>query len=267
MAVDVGDGSTATSRYRPGVVADGLACMPVTTAAPDGKESPWRLPSRSGRRFEPTAERVLHPALGTLAASLPGARGSLLTFDEFPGPVGMPDLVAVTRADAALYTRIEAGIAPVTSAADAAILSTVAIRRTTTVQTIRKCLGVTSGDQIERRIRRLLTTNALQSCGRGYRRNPALVPLGRMYALEAKVSDWQRAMAQALRYVRWSDAAAVVLLDPPKDLNPAREQARQLQLGLAVRDQWLVRPVLRPTTPGLRLLASETVVALARSGQ
>jgi hypothetical protein len=82
-----------------------------------------------------------------------------------------------------------------------------------------------------------------------------------MYAFEAKVSDWGRAAAQALRYARWADAAGIVLLNAPRDREDLRAYARALRIGVAIGSSWLVRPVLQRVSPGLRLLASEMFIA------
>jgi hypothetical protein len=216
--------------------------------------------SPAGRRFEPTAERALEPVIKTLASRLPGSASGVLAASQFAGPSGIADLVAVTKAQLLLAARIRTGTPPLRSLSDASVVATVAIRRTTTASHVARVLGI-SEVQTTRRLRQLSESGFLFQDGSGYRRCPEFVPIGRMYALEAKVSDWRGAIAQALRYVRWADAAAVVLLKGPRDLRNLKDYAKTLRIGVAIGNQWIVKPVLQPVAPGLRLLASEMFVA------
>lgn len=221
------------------------------------------LPAASvpaGRRFEPVAERALEPIVMDLAARLPGNAAGVLATAQFPGPAGIADLVAVTRAQEFLCRRLEVGIPALNSLADASVLAAVPLRRVASAMDISKTTGMSPG-QVTRRLRSLRGVGAVTECGDGYRRDPALVPIGRMYAFETKVSDWSRGVAQALRYARWADAAGIVLLNAPKNIEGLHAHGRALRIGVAIGRKWLVRPVLQPVSPGLRLLASEMFVA------
>jgi hypothetical protein len=216
-----------------------------------------------GKRFMPVQERELDPALRSLAARLPGARSGVVVTAEFPGADGLADLVAVTHSATALAARMELPAQSITGVADASVAAAVAVRRTTTAATVAGRTGMTIR-QAERRLRALTTDGLLTRSGAGFRRDAAVVPIGRLYAFEAKVSDWRGGMRQALRYGGWADASAVVLLNPPRDLGEARETAARFGLGLAVSDRWLVRPRIHPVAPGPRLLASERLVETLR---
>lgn len=213
-----------------------------------------------GRRFEPVAERALEPVLRDLASRLPGNSLGVLASAEFAGPAGVADFVAVTRAYELLPARLEIDVPVLDSQSDASVVAAVSSRRRTSLTDVAERVGM-SETQTARRLRQLCELGAIAECQGSYRRHPALAPIGRMYAFEAKVSDWRQATAQALRYARWADAASIVLLRPPRDAEILRVYARSLRIGVAIQHRWLVRPTLQPTSPGLRLLASEMFIA------
>jgi hypothetical protein len=191
---------------------------------------------------------------------LPGSANGVLAAAEFAGPSGIADLVAVTRVQNLLTARLQLGLAPLSSLSDASVVAAVSIQRTTTADRVARVLGM-SEVQSMRRLRQLSESGFLTQKGKGYRRHPDIVPIGRMYAFEAKVSDWRRGTAQALRYARWADAVGMILLKSPKDLERLKAHSRALKIGVAIGNRWLVRPVLQPVSPGLRLLSSEMFVA------
>lgn len=234
--------------------------MTVTTLGAVRELQPWGpLP---GRRFEPLEERELDGALRYLASTLPGADSSMLITPEFPGPLGVPDLLATVDAERDLAERLADGTSPILREADVAVLAAVAVGRTTTSARVARVAGI-SQDQAEKRMRSLTSRGALIAVGSGYRRNPAVRSIGRTHALEAKVSNWRRGLAQTLRYASWTDSSSLVLLRRPREIDAAAGIARQLGIGLAVSERWVVRPVLHTPIRSLRLLASERIVATA----
>lgn len=106
-----------------------------------------------------------------------------------------------------------------------------------------------------------MRSGALRSTPRGFVRPECLVPIGRLYALEAKVNDWSSGLRQALQYGSWADASGAVMGHLPGDPGVAIRQASSLGLGLALAGRWLVRPQIRPLAAGYRLWAGEHVVA------
>lgn len=214
------------------------------------------VPNRPGHRFEPIEERLLDDDLLNLAARLPGTHQSLYISREVNGPRGVADLVATTNVGAELKHRIELGLLPLTSVVECTIVAAASERRTLRIPTIARTLGM-SEEQVDRRVRSLLSRDYLRSAGSGIRRVPHMTAIGRTYALEAKVNDWRKGLNQALRYGAWCDASAVVLLRPPRDISMAFSACRQFGIGLAVDNRWLLRPRLGQPQPGMRLAASE----------
>ncbi len=233
--------------------------QPVTTAAalagPEVAE--FEAPGGRGHRFEPTVERELDADLRTLASGLPGASEGLLGVVEFQGPRGVPDLLVMTRGTAALRRRLQYGVPFIESAADCAVVATLNIKRPLTSRDVASATGMTV-EQVERRLRALTHIGIVVAHGQhGYSRRADLEPIGRTYAFEAKVSDWRRGLDQALRYSAWCDASSLVLLRAPSDMSGLIERCNHLDIGLAVRDQWVRRPRLGRPQRALRLAASE----------
>lgn len=254
------NGGDVVPVYLETVWSEALSKPPVDQGGLEGyyEWTPAFVPA--GRRFEPTAERALEPTVRQLASRLPGSSSGVLATAQFAGPSGIADLVAVTRAQELLAARLRLGAPSLSRFADTSVVAAVAVRRTTRAPYVAKALGISEA-QAARRLRQLSDAGFLSQNGSGYRRHPVFVPIGRMYAFEAKVSDWRQAIAQALRYARWADAAGIVLLKPPKDVESLKAYARALRIGVAVENRWLVRPVLQRVSPGLRLLSSEIFVA------
>lgn len=212
--------------------------------------------AQRGRRFTPVRERDLEPVLRSIALRLPGAAEGLVLAPEFRGARGVVDLLAVTRVGAKFVERAKHGAPYVTSEADSTVLARLSPRVTRTAEHLAQVVGMTDR-QMRTRLRALVRAGAAEQVGGGYRRREGLEPIGRSYALEAKVDDWRKGLSQALRYASWADAAGVVLLVEPQDISAVRARFRALQIGLAVGDSWIVRPRLGRPDPGRRLALSE----------
>jgi DNA-binding Lrp family transcriptional regulator len=217
--------------------------------------------ARPGRRFEPTEERLLDDDLVRLATRLPRAAEGLAFVREFPGGRGVADAVAVTGWQEPMRRRIALQLPLLDNETDCLVVAALSPKQTRTVTKIGKRLGM-SDEQVMRRLRPLAAAGYVESIGVGFRRVQGFEPIGRAYALEAKVSDWQQGVGQALRYSTWCDAAAVVLLKPPRDLSAAKERTAKLGLGIAVSDKWVVRPRIGRPQAGLRLAMSERFARL-----
>lgn len=217
--------------------------------------------TRPGRRFEPTKERLLDDDLVTLATQLPRAAEGLALVREFSGGRGVADAVAVTGWQEPMRQRMALQLPLLGNETDCSVLAALSPNQTRTVTSISKRLGM-SDEQVVRRLRPLAAAGYVESRGSGFRRVQGLEPIGRAYALEAKVSDWKQGVGQALRYSTWCDAAAVVLLKPPRDLSDVKKRSSKLGLGLAAGGQWVVRPRLGRPHVGLRLAMSEQFAQL-----
>jgi DNA-binding Lrp family transcriptional regulator len=222
--------------------------------------------TRAGQRFEPIAERGLDRALRQLAVRLPGANSGVHVVPEFVGPNGVADLVALTGDEAGLQSRIQSEIPYLHSVTDAVVAEAFSINRTVTVARAAIKIGM-SEKQVGTIARRLVRTGVLKPVGSGFRRDPRIHAYGRMYALEAKVSDWPKALTQAMRYATWTDAVGVVLLRTPRDLARAKSRASSLNVGLAIEDRWVVRPKIKVGRSPLRLLGAERFAASIAAGQ
>lgn len=219
-----------------------------------------------GRRFEPTTERELDPALRTLTGGLPSAEHGLLGVVEFPAPRGVPDLLCLTKGFDGLKRRLSGDLPIIESAADCAVVAALSVNRTRSAPTIARTIGM-SDTQVQRRLRALTHDGIALPHGTGFRRAAAIGPIGRMYAFEAKVSDWRGGLVQAMRYSAWADATVLVLLHPPSNLRDVTDHCARLGVGLAVRDSWIRKPKLVPPQPALRLQASERLaLEVSRAG-
>lgn len=230
--------------------------MTTATAPARPAVAEFESPGGRGQRFEPTAERELDMDLRTLASGLPGASEGLLGVVEFQGPRGVPDLLVMTRGAASLNHRLEHGAPFIESLADCAVVAALNVKRPMTSSSVASVTGM-SLEQVERRLRTLTHAGMVVPQGPGFCRRADLEPIGRTYAFEAKVSDWRRGLDQALRYSAWCDASSLVLLRAPADLPGLIARCTHLNIGLAVRDEWVRRPRLARPQRDLRLAASE----------
>lgn len=179
---------------------------------------------------------------------------------EMPAPAGLPDLVAIPITPR-LFERMSFSHPPLLAWNDARLVAGCSTTRPMSISSVARRLEV---DEVSnrRRVRRLVRSGALVEDGASRIVKAAeLQPVGRLYALEAKVNDWSGGLGQALRYGSWADASAVVLAQLPRDHSHIVDQASQLGLGLALGRRWLVRPRVRRLSAAHRLWASEFVIA------
>jgi len=240
-------------------VSVALGTEVVNSARSDRVQEHLVARTRGGKRFLPIAERKLDPILRDLAARLPGASAGVIVISEMSGPTGLPDLVALPITPR-LRTRLALACPPVLAWGDARLAAACSSSRPLSERLLARRLDVAEG-AVHRRARRLEDSGALLSAGRGWIRPQELQPVGRLYALEAKVDDWNAGLGQALRYGSWADASAAVMAQLPRDPSRVIAQASQLGLGLALGQRWLVRPKIRRLTLAHRLWASEHLIA------
>lgn len=211
---------------------------------------------RLGHQFEPTTESLLDEDLRMLSTRLPSASSGVAFIREFVGGRGIADAVAITGWRTAVRTRVDLGLPPLLNQTDCAVVAALSPNQTRRIATLTHKLGM-SENQVIRHIRALTSAGYVQISGSGYRRMQGLEPIGRAYALEAKVSDWRQGISQALRYSTWCDAASIVLLKEPRNLDEVKIHCSTLGLGLALKGRWVQRPRIGRPNPGLRFAMSE----------
>lgn len=207
-------------------------------------------------KFEPRAEAQMAGSLREIAATLPGARGGVVAVEEFRGPWGVPDLAAL--APARVEQRVSSDVPPLLSEHDCRLVA--AASRWTEMTALAAVAGISAGPA-SRHIRRLAAFGALERRGSQIRRGRGLVTLGRLWAIEAKVDDWQGGLSQVHRYRLWADGAVLVLGRARAPVATIAVHARRYRVGLVVDGRWIVRPRVVPPEPATRLHASEHMLA------
>lgn len=220
---------------------------------------------RHGRRFEPVGERDLASAAIRAAETLPGTRAGLLVLQEVAGPFGVADYVAVIGSQDRIRDRLALAVPPLLNEIDAGIVSATSPRRARTAERFAERLGW-SRSSVDRRLPGLVKSGALQEVKPGrFVRHEALVPVGRVYAIETKLREWRRALRQARTYRLWSDNYVIVMPSlSAGSLTEALSAVTNDGGGLFIDERWATRPRSRHPEPGRRLWGSEHVVAALR---
>jgi hypothetical protein len=220
---------------------------------------------RAGRRFAPTHELALLGPARQACFALPGAHRGLLIVEELAGPIGIPDLTALVGSPGLLLDRLALDVPPLLNEIDAGVVAvahpSAARSRATLAQALRWPV-----DTVSRRVPGLVRIGALLEVQPDrYVRPAALGPLGRIYAVEAKVRDWGAAVHQARSYGVWADSY-VLVLGPltARPLAQVRDEVEVDQGGLIVDGRWLRRPVLQRLAAARRVWAAEHLVAAVR---
>jgi hypothetical protein len=221
---------------------------------------------RAGRLFVPTHELALHDDARAACTALPGSGRGVSVIQEMAGPIGIPDLTALVGNPAALQARLALHVAPILNQLDAAIVATTPTRSPRSSEAMARILGWPE-QILARRLPRLVDHGAvtLMDADR-YLRPPEIRPLGRIYAVEAKVSNRGAAIQQARAYSAWADSY-VLVMGPlsPRPLEILLDGVDADKGGLMVNGRWLRRPVIRPLSPVRRLWAAEHFVAAMKN--
>ncbi|OUE07798.1 hypothetical protein CMsap09_02535 [Clavibacter michiganensis] len=215
---------------------------------------------RSGKRFEPVQELEIHAGAIAAAATLPGASAGVLLIAEMRGPIGIPDFTAIVGGQKAIAARLSSRIAPILSPSDASLLASLYIKRTRTVAQLSEQLLI-SDETTALRLRNLKNAGAvIETTPRKYTRHPALSPAGSVYAIEAKVKDWRKAVQQSRRYRVWSNNYVVALgaLSDGARTSASEEVASDCA-GLIVDGVWVRKPKPRPVSTQHKMLAFEHI--------
>jgi hypothetical protein len=217
---------------------------------------------RAGRRFEPTHELALEVPAIRACESLPGARHNLVVVRELVGPVGIPDLTALVGNPAVLKARRALDVPPLLHQVDAAVVAVAHYHIGQTPAALARALAWPEST-VRRRLDALLSSGAIEEVRPGrFVRQPALVPLGRIYAIETKLEKWRRALRQARTYSVWADSYVLVMGSlAPGSLSQLSTQVAADRGGLVVRGKWIRRPAVHKLARSRRLWASEHLVA------
>jgi hypothetical protein len=209
---------------------------------------------------------LLDPAINATAA-LPGAHRGLLVVQEATGPFGIPDLTALVGPQGVLAERLALDVPALLHQVDAAVAAVAHSRVRRSASSLARLLGWPS-ETVERRLPELLRVGALLEVAPDrFVRPEALRPLGRLYAVEAKVRDWSRALRQVRRYSVWADGYVLVMGElSARPLELLSAQVESDRGGLVVRGRWIRRPAVQRLPPAQRLWAAEYLVAALRQG-
>lgn len=220
------------------------------------------LRPRQGRRFEPTHELAVVASARRCAAGLPGAHRGLLLVGELAGPQGIPDLTAIVGPPEPLQRRLASGVPPLLNELDAGVAAAASATVPRSVEALAKELGWPPA-VVAARMTGLLRAGAISEPSPGrYRRDPALGPIGRIYAIEAKVRDGGAALRQVRAYTTWADAYVIVTGAMGETARSRLEpEVHRDGGGLVVAGRWRQRPRLRPTSRARRLRSAEHIVA------
>lgn len=219
---------------------------------------------RAGRRFEPSHELELLPDALRAAKGLPGAHRGLVMVSEMTGPNGIPDFTALVGEETKLDSRLSCDVPPLLNEVDAGVVSVSAVKQARSAQQLAGLLGWPEAT-VARRLPSLVRNGALSDEGGRFTRHEALQPLGRLYAIEVKVSDWRRALRQARVYSLWADNYVLVLgrlTDAASTL--ALDQVEIDSAGLYINNCWHRKPTSNKLPPYKRLWAAEYLVAALR---
>lgn len=222
--------------------------------------------SSGGRRFSPIAELDLHGHVARVAGSLPGPLGDVLVIPEMPSPLGLPDFVALVGGEAWLAARASIGAAPILAETECVVLSVFAAHRALSLPSIAKRLSW-SPERLEPVLGRLQRNGAVETTSGGaYLRTPGLLPAGSLYAIEAKVRDWRKAMRQGRSYRTWANNYVVLLGEVGSvAVQRARAEVAEDGAGLNIGGEWIVRPRSRVPATARRLIGFEHLFAAVAS--
>lgn len=224
------------------------------------------ISSLGGRRFEPQAELILHELARPAAASLPGVADEVLLIPEMPGPLGLPDFIALAGGQGWLLARHASGVQPILAEADCCVLAMLHPGQPLSSATVARRMGWPLS-ALAPILARLEKIGAVETTSGGaHTVNPALVPHGSVFALEAKLKNWQKAVLQGRAYRSWADNYVVLLgeLGRVAEQRAAERVARD-GAGLYSSSGWIVRPRMRRPAPAKRLWGYEHLYAATSS--
>ena len=241
-----------------------FSCSTANTDSDASLEAKAWLSSRQkpGSRFAPTHELALHERAIQVGTELRGSPAGLIMVQELAGPIGIPDVTALIGPQNLLEARLSLNVPPQINQIDAGIAAMLHPNRPRSVRSIAHALQWPE-ETVRRRVPYLLRSGALLPAGQEtYVRPPELRPVGQIVAIEAKVKDWRKALAQARRYGTWADNYVIVMSQlAPRSLSLLQDEVRVDGGGLVIDDKWVTRPRKRKLAIEKRMWASEHFVA------
>jgi hypothetical protein len=149
-------------------------------------------------------------------------------------------------------------VPPILNPVDASVVAQASDTRPYALGTLAKFTGLAEAT-IERRLPHLLRSGALLEYSQSTFVRPfALQPLGRLFAVEMKVKDWQKALRQCRRYALWTDTYVLVMERVPGNRLPELRRAISKDRGgFMVAGELLLLPRTRSLPRSRRILASE----------
>lgn len=174
----------------------------------------------------------------------------------------MPDLLAVVGPLRQLDKRLALDVPPLLNQVDAGVIAVANSRSPRTAESLARMVGWPV-ETVNRRVPHLLRSGALIAVGtRTYVRPPDLEPVGRLYAIEAKVRDWRRALRQVRTYSIWCDGYVIVMPELSESSTAGLLTAIVADgAGLVLGGRWIQRPRLAQRSRAQRLWGSEHAVA------
>lgn len=186
---------------------------------------------------------------------------------EMAGPFGVPDFLAVTGPSGLVEARFSLEVPPLLNEIDAGIASAASATVARTSQAFAGRLGW-SGATVERRLPHLLRCGALLEQRSGQFVRPAsLLPVGRLTAIETKVTNSRRAIRQGRIYRLWCETYVIVM--PQISVGSLDELLAAVdadRAGLMIAGRWLRRPRQRRSGRAHAMWGSEHLVAAVVGG-
>ena len=189
---------------------------------------------------------------------------------------GVADLVVVQFDHAALRMRLEAGLGPIDE--HLAVRTLIALQqvRSSSLVDLARMLGVSPGHLRRVTVAKLLEAGWIEKAAAHVRaRSVPYRPLATgIVAVEVKRRDWQSAVSQARRYLRFANQTFVTLDAAVVPERAARDGAGDDDIGMAVVDSKAAQvrllrtpPWRMPLSPAEFALCAERAWALALGGR
>lgn len=185
--------------------------------------------------------------------------------EDLAGPIGIPDLTALVGPQQALRDRLVLDVPPLLNEIDAGVVAVAHPSAARSSEALARAVGWPV-ETVRRRIPKLVRVGGLIAVHPDrFVRPAALQPLGRIYAVEAKIRDWAGAVRQARSYSVWADSYLLVMGPlAARSLERVCGEVEIDRAGLLVDGKWVRRPTMQRLPPKRRVWAAEHLVAAVR---